>query len=215
MGFDRVEDYNLFMMCEKPERSAFRPLPEGYSLRFCEKDELEVWMRFPFDTKEEGDAYLGMMEDYFRQVYQPKGDLFFRSCLFLCSPEEVPVGTCFLWKAYDAVWTLHWLKVRKEEEDKGLGRALLSHVLGQLPEAEYPVFLHTQPGSYRAIKLYSDFGFRLLLAPEKIGYRENQLEASMAYLRQQMTPEAFEGLRFAEAPAALLKAAAGREQSEF
>jgi hypothetical protein len=27
---------------------------------------------------------------------------------------------------------------------------------------EYPVYLHIQPSSFRAIKLYSDFGFSLL-----------------------------------------------------
>ena len=52
-----------------------------------------------------------------------------------------------------------------EYEGKGIGRALLSYVMQSLPQNEYPVFLHTHPASFRAIKLYSDMGFKLLTDP--------------------------------------------------
>lgn len=129
-----VEDFNLFMMCPALNPSALRPLPEGYTVRFCREQELDFWMTFHFDTKEEGAAYLEDMKRFFQQVYAPAGGLFFRSCQFLCDPQGRPVGTCFLWKAYGTLSTVHWFKVRKDQEGKGLGRALLSHVLRFLPQ---------------------------------------------------------------------------------
>lgn len=208
-----VEDYNLFMMCPTLNRQALRPLPEGYTLRFCQKQELEFWMKFHFDTAEEKNSYLDYMKSFFQQVYAPFGDLFFRSCRFLCDPQGRPVGSSFLWKAYGTLPTLHWLKVQKGQEGKGLGRALLSQLLE--PWEEYPVYLHTQPGSFRAIKLYTDFGFQLLSGPDKIGSRENQLSLSLPYLKERMFPGAFKALAFAPAPQALLEAASRSEISEF
>ena len=51
-------------------------------------------------------------------------------------------------------------------EGKGLGRALLTEIL---KNAGLPIYLHTQPTPARAIKLYSDFGFKLTTDPI-IGY---------------------------------------------
>lgn len=60
-----VEDFNLFMMCPALNPSALRPLPEGYTVRFCREQELDFWMTFHFDTKEEGAAYLEDMKRFF------------------------------------------------------------------------------------------------------------------------------------------------------
>ena len=98
-----------------------------------------------------------------------------------------------------------------KHEGKGLGRALLSKILRH---AEYPIYLHTQPSSVRAIKLYSDFGFKLVTNPI-IGYRKNDLTESLPYL-QKIIPEADYGkLQFAEAADALHKAALSGNQAEF
>ena len=66
-----------------------------------------------------------------------------------------------VWKVYEAVITIHWFKVVKRYGvwDR---QALLSLVMRDLQSRITQSFLHTQPGSYRAIKAYSDFGFALL-----------------------------------------------------
>jgi GNAT superfamily N-acetyltransferase len=91
------------------------------------------------------------MTAFFDGVYAKKGDLFYETCLFVCDANDRPIATCFAWKAYDRITTIHWLKVAKEYEGIGSGRALLSIVMQGLSEDEYPVFPHTQPGSFRAI----------------------------------------------------------------
>jgi ribosomal protein S18 acetylase RimI-like enzyme len=202
---DEILTKNLFMMCDKLDRSALRELPQGFHARTCRKDELDRWKRIHFDTPEDANEYYSFMTDFYNAVYAPQGDLFYEKCLFVCDENDVPVGTCFVWKAYGTVNTIHWFKVVKQYEGLGIGRALLSLVMRDLQASDYPVFLHTQPGSYRAIKLYSDFGFAFLSDPV-IGNRENHLEESLPFLQSVMPPAAFQRLRITSAPQFFLDA---------
>ena len=101
--------------------------------------------------------------------------------------------------AYNKITTIHWFKVVKKHEGLGIGRALLSYVLNDITEKEYPIYLHTQPSSFRAIKLYSDFGFKLL-TNSVIGYRPNDINECMPILKRYMFQKDYEKLRTAEAP---------------
>lgn len=129
-----IPAYNLFMMCESLRREAFAPLPAGYSVRLCREDELETWMALNAESPES----LPFLQDYYQRVYQNKGKLFFEKCLFVCDSQDAPVGTCFLWKAYGKITTLHWLKVLPQLEGLGLGRGLLSQVLAQAGPEDFP-----------------------------------------------------------------------------
>lgn len=62
--------------------------------------------------------------------------------------------------------------------------------------------------------LYSEFGFELI-TDERIGYRENHVEAGMAYLQVHMPPAYFEKLRFTQADEALRLAALSKKKEEF
>ncbi|MEL6850127.1 MAG: GNAT family N-acetyltransferase, partial [Bacteroidota bacterium] len=161
-----VADYNLFMMCASLKREALSPLPVGFSFRNCRPSELDLWKEMHFDNPEEVQAYRGFMDDFFEDTYRAEAQAFFERTLFACDPHGRPVGTCLLWPAYGKLNTLHWLKVVKGYEGLGLGRALISAVLKDLSDADFPVYLHTQPGSFRAIKLYADFGFQVLQDPQ-------------------------------------------------
>ena len=210
-----IADMNLFMMCEELNESALSELPEGFFIRTCRKEELAVWRGFPFDTEKEKKEYDGFMREYYQNVYRPAGEEFFRKCLFVCEKEtDLPVATCFLWKSYDRFQTVHWFKTLKNYEGQGIGRALLSHLLKNLPKEEFPVFLHTQPESFRAIGLYADFGFRMV-TNHRIGYRENHYRECMDFLRQSMKEEAFRKLQFVQAPAYFDEAAKSSEISQF
>lgn len=211
---EAIPDKNLFMICRTLNREALRALPAGYHVRYCREDELELWKAMPFDDPETVASHSQYMSDYFDRVYALKGDLFFRSCRFVCTVDDTPIATAFIWKAYDAIQTLHWVKVRQEYEGKGIGRALLSLILDELPSAAYPIYLHTQPGSYRAIKLYSDFGFQLLSDPV-IGGRNNELEESLPFLERHMPATDFQRLQMTTAPTKFLQCLAGVADAEF
>lgn len=210
----QIPDGNLFMACRSPNREAFSALPAGYALRPLRREELPLWMDLHFDDPETAREYRPYMTRYFEEVYAPREALFFQSCRLLCAPDGEIAGSCFIWRAYGRVNTVHWFKVKREYEGHGLGRALLSAVLAPLRGEDYPVCLHTQPGSYRAIKLYSDFGFRLLTDPV-IGSRQNDLETSLPILREVMPQEFFARLQFDMAPPALLEGAESSPVSEF
>ena len=209
-----LPDKNLFMMCETLNRGALGTLPPGFHARTCRREELDLWKRIHFDTLEEARKYYSFMTEFFENVYAPKGDLFYQKCTFVCGADDVPVGTCFIWKAYDAVNTIHWFKVVKSHEGRGIGRALLSLVMEELRAEDYPVFLHTQPGSYRAIKLYSDFGFALLSDPV-IGNRVNHLEECLPMLKELVPEDVFRNLKIARAPQFFLDAVKSSEIHQF
>lgn len=211
---NEIPDKNLFMMCSELNREALRPLPEGFHIRKCRKSELAVWMDFPFDDPMEARQYRGFMESYYRDVYGNKEDRFYEKCLFVCDAHDRPVATCFAWRAYDRITTIQWWKVLKQYEGRGIGRALLSVVMQSLSEADFPVFLHTQPSSYRAIKLYADFGFRLLSNPV-IGTRTNDLEECLPILREHMPEQAYRTLGITEAPDFFLEAVSSSPIVEF
>ena len=205
---------NLFMMCRELNRAALSDIPAGYTIRPCREDEIDIWKAIHFDSAEAAKEFRPFMDEYFELVYRPEYSRFMKNCLFICDADDRPVGTCFAWKAYGCVTTIHWFKIIKSMEGMGLGRALLSHVMRSIPENEYPVFLHTHAGSIRAMKLYSDMGFALI-TDEMVGYRSNDLSESMDYLKENLEETVFESLRYAKAPAYFLEAALSTEYEQF
>ncbi len=210
---EQIPNLNLFMMCKKLNTHAISDMPNGFHVRTCQKNELDIWKAMPFDQPELAKQYYDYMTKYYNSVYAKNEDLFFQKCLFVCNKENKPVGTCFAWKVYDKITTIHWLKVLKNYEGKGIGRALLSIVMKSLNSDEFPVFLHTQPDSFRAIKLYSDFGFYLLSDPV-IG-RKNDLKECLPILKKHMPPRDYQNLRITESPKFFLEAVGSTNEDVF
>ncbi len=214
MKEDEIPDKNIFMMCEKLNDLALTEMPKGFSIRCLKRNELDIWKSMPFDTLELAEENYKYMTDFFESVYYPKIKEFFEKCLVVVNNEDKIVATCFAWKAYEKITTIHWFKVLKEFEGKGIGRALLSVVMKQLNEKQFPIFLHTQPSSFRAIKLYSDFGFKLL-SDKQIGKRPNHLKECLPILKEFMPKEFFEKLEIVKAPKLFLQAIKNEKTSEF
>lgn len=199
MKEEEIPDLNVFMMCEALNPDALSELSDEYSVRNCRPDELEIWKAMPFDEVGFTEEYDRFMTDFFNTTYGGKEELFFAKTLFVCDKADRPIATCFIWKAYDEFNTIHWFKVLKEYEGKGIGRALLSILMRDLKAEDYPVYLHTQPASFRAIKLYSDFGFSLL-SGDKFGSRKNDLDEYLPILEEFMPKEYFQSLKISNAP---------------
>ena len=205
-------DANLFMMCRRLNSAALTELPPGYHFRRIHEGEIESWKRMPFDDERTAAEHLSYMTGFFERVYAPQKSLFLERCLFACDKDDQPVGTGFIWEACGNVPTVHWYKVKKEYEGRGIGRALLSKVMQSA--ADYPVYLHTQPGSFRAIKLYTDFGFELLLDPV-IGSRNNEIEEGLPYLKKCMPEAAYRKLCFGYADREFLRVDAEGAGDDF
>jgi ribosomal protein S18 acetylase RimI-like enzyme len=214
MKEEEIPDRNIFMMCESLNRTDLTELPVGYSLRNCRHDELDIWKKMPFDNPDLATEYDRFMTDYFTVTYGGKEELFFAKTLFVCNKQDKPIATCLSWKAYDEFNTIQWFKVLKECEGQGIGRALLSIVMQKLEMCDYPVYLHTQPSSFRAIKLYSDFGFSLL-SDDRFGIRKNDLDECMPILEEFMPKEFFQQLRITAAPKELIDAVDKYNTNQF
>ena len=199
MKEEEIPDKNIFMMCEALNPKALTELPVGYSVRNCRRDELDIWKAMPFDAPNLAKEYNKYMTDFFKTTYGDKEELFFAKTLFVCNKDNRPIATCLLWKAYDEFNTIHWLKTLKEYEGRDIGRALLSIIMQDLEKHDYPIYLHTQPGSFRAIKLYSDFGFSLL-SGDKFGSRKNDLDECLPILENFMPKKYFQNLKITKAP---------------
>jgi ribosomal protein S18 acetylase RimI-like enzyme len=199
MEEEEIPDLNIFMICEALNRNSLTELPASYSIRSCRPDELGVWKMMPFDDANLAKEYEGFMSDYFATTYGGKEELFFDKTLFVCDRQNKPIATCLSWNAYDEFITIQWFKVLKEYEGQGIGRALLSIIMQKLGMHDYPVYLHTQPSSFRAIKLYSDFGFSLL-SGDKFGIRKNDVDKCLPILEKFMPQEYFQKLKVITAP---------------
>ncbi len=204
--FWKVGNDNLFMVCEKPNPAAFRDLPEGYSFCRCTESRLDLWEKTAVEA-----PYIPYLQEYFNEVYAPRREEFFQNCILVLAPEGQPVATCLLWKSYGAFHSLGWFRTVPEQEGRGIGRALLTYLMSK---AEYPVYLHTQPTSVCAIKLYSDFGFRFIKDP-LIGSRKNNLQESLPILQKVMPEADFQALKTVKAPADFLRIMAENQRSEL
>jgi RimJ/RimL family protein N-acetyltransferase len=214
MAVDELPDSNLFMICRALRREAIREMPPQFRLRQMRRDELDVWRAMPFDDDATASAYDEFMRDWWERTYAAREDAFFADTLFAVDEDDRPVGTCLLWDAYGRIPTIHWLKVVKAHEGKGIGRALVSAVMRNLPDDRYPVYLHTQPESVAAIKLYADFGFELL-SGDRFGTRTNDLRDGLEYLQRQMAHEAFTALRVTTPPPDFVAFMATTRTAEF
>jgi ribosomal protein S18 acetylase RimI-like enzyme len=194
MKEEEIPDKNIFMICEVLNRNSLTEMPASYSTRNCRPEELSIWKTMPFDDADLAKEYEGFMSEYFTTTYGGKEELFFAKTLFVCDKQDKPIATCLSWKAYDEFNTIQWFKVLKGYEGQGIGRALLSIIMQELGMRDYPVYLHTQPSSFRAIKLYSDFGFSLL-SGDKFGIRNNDLDECLPILEEFMPKEHFHKLR--------------------
>ena len=90
----------------------------------------------------------------------------------------------------------------------------MSYIMISLKEDDYPIFLHTQPSSFRAIGLYSDFGFKIV-TNNTIGFRENNYKECLPILKQFMKKESFDKLQFEEAPSVFDESAKISKTSQF
>jgi GNAT superfamily N-acetyltransferase len=207
-------DDNLFMICRRLNHAAFSPLPPGFYVRQLHPNELSIWKALPFDDQLTAQTYLSFMDEFIHRTYAADLARFFTNTLVICEQNDQIVATCLLWRAYGLYTTVHWFKVRPAYENRGIGRALLSLVFAPVTDADMPIYLHTQSASFRAIKLYADFGFDLL-TDKRIGQRDNHLEQCLPVLQAAMPAAAYEQLRFTTAPAAFIAGMALQHEDQF
>lgn len=180
--------YNLILRCDCWQHREIY-LPEGFFLRFYQMGDEANWAALEYeigDFDTPADA-----EDYFLKTYSKCPQYLKTRCLFAVDKRGRVVGTCTAWRdlrGNEKVASLHWLAVSPVEQGKGLGRALCRRALEIFwTQKEFPVYIHTQPWSWKAVLLYVREGFRLQKI-DTFGNYSNQYALGMETLRAVLTP---------------------------
>ena len=183
--------YNTIMKCSDYSLRNTE-LPDGFSIVSYQHGYEKEWAKLEYAV---GDFdSLDSAEKYFVESYLQNSELFL-NILFLLNEEHEVVGSCIAWQdkqSENSVSSLHWLVVREEYQGMGLGRALGTAVMNIYAErGDLPVYIHTQPWSWKAIFLYVSLGFRLQKTDTFSHYR-NEYEKAMAELRRIVSKEQYE-----------------------
>ncbi len=172
--------YNLILRCDHILPMEVK-LPVGYGIRAYQPGDEESWAVLhtatgDFATAEEAESYfLGKYAADLSRV------------LFAVSPDGEVVGTVTAWtddRVGENVRSLHWLAVAEEHQRQGIGKALTQTAMKLMRREDNaaPVYLHTQPWSWKAVLLYVKLGFNLQRRDSFGGYA-NEYDQAMAVLR--------------------------------
>ena len=182
---------NTIMKCSdySPRRIE---LPNGFSIVSYQRGYEKEWAKLEHAI---GDfESLDAAEKYFVETYLQNSEQF-PNILFLLNKEHEVVGSCIAWKDMQnekCVSSLHWLVVQEQYQEIGLGRALGTAVMNIYAErGAFPVYIHTQPWSWKAIFLYLSLGFRLQKTVTFSHY-ENEYGKAMAVLRELVSEDQYE-----------------------
>ena len=171
MTVDRsIPFFNTLMKRESLPLPPDAPLPDGVVLRTFQPGYERDWARLHVET---GDfASAEEAEAYFRKTYLSKPDELQRRGVFAVKADENRViGACIAWRdkskpsvrpSVPDVASVHWLVVDEAFHRQGIARAVMTELLRRYAAlGEAPIYLHTQPWSWKAILLYDSLGFRL------------------------------------------------------
>ncbi len=166
------------------------PPPKHISIRGYRPGDEYSWAKIEYEI---GDfESVAFAEQYFTSHYLRDSIQAAARCFFAERNDGTVVGTCTAWhdRREDAeVSSLHWLAVSPEKQNCGIGKALVSTVMEFYRNNNlFPVYLHTQPWSYPAVRLYHRFGFRLMKTDTFAGYH-NESEEAIEILKSYLPEE--------------------------
>ncbi len=179
--------YNLILKCNKTSTTPIS-LPEGYSFKMYEVGDEKHWVKLEYEI---GDfSSVEEAEMYFKTNYCNQIDELKKRCVFVVNACGNVVGSCIAWhdlKDNDIVASLHWLVVSPKHQGKHIGLSLCQKVMEIFTgHGEVPVYIHTQPWSYKAILLYIKLGFKIQKM-DTFSHYENQYEQAIKALENILT----------------------------
>lgn len=190
---------SIIMRCDSINGEAYSEVSEFFSIEKYHDGMKTIWA----DIQKMSGQFDGVSDDdiitYFEKTFLNDNNEIEDRCFFLKDLVEGKyIGTCCAWfsnKEDKEVPVLHWLAVLPSYRNKGCARILITQVM-QYFERKYEkqsIYLHTQPESYQAIKLYNDFGFNMT-KKDCYGHAINEYEAAIDVLREVMSAEEFKKL---------------------
>lgn len=182
--------YNTILRCDQYQHREV-DLPSGFSIVSYKKGYEKEWAKLECSV---GDFdSLNEAESYFVATYLQNQELF-DNILFLLNEEQAVIGSCIAWqdnRQGSMVSSLHWLIVDGKYHGMGLGKALCCATMNIYEEQDsLPVYIHTQPWSWKAIFLYISLGFKLQKS-DAFSHYVNEYDKAMAILKKIVTEKQF------------------------
>lgn len=183
--------YNIIMKKDTPTTVSVLALPPQFELHSYRPGVQQQWAELEYEI---GDfPSVQKASAYFAKTYLSRSALLARRGIFVSDKKSgCLVGAGIAW--FDdqngaPVSSLHWLITKETYQGSGIGSALIAAALNIYEqENAFPVYLHTQPWSHQAIRLYHKFGFRLMKRESFAGY-ENQYVLAVPVLARYIEPE--------------------------
>ena len=192
--------YHIIMRCDRVLPMEIK-LPAGYAIRSYQPGDEDAWADLLCAVGEQTSPEEARAD--FTRRYLADTALTDR-IFFAVDAQGAVIGTAIAWD--DGLRVLHWLAVHPDHQRKGIGKALCQTCLRLFRREDnaLPVWLHTQPRSWKAILLYISLGFKLQPRDTIYNY-ENQYAQAMETLQAVVTPEQY--AKMAAATAADVRAA--------
>lgn len=183
--------YNIIMKKNAPTTFAVPALPPQFELHSYRPDVAQQWAELEYEI--EDFPSVQEAKAYFDKVYLSRPELLAQRGVFVSDKQSGGlVGACIAWvdkQNGTPVSSLHWLITKEAYQGRGIGSTLIAAALNIYEkENVFPVYLHTQPWSYQAIRLYHKFGFRLMKQESFAGY-ENQYALAVPVFARYIEPE--------------------------
>lgn len=199
MSEHSIEYKSIIMRCDHINENACLELASDIEIIFYKAGMETVWAKVQKSAGEfAGKSHLEVQELFMERYGREQMELMKR-CIFLKRKNSNRyIGTCMAWYGYkgeEKISRLHWLAIDSAYTGRGYARMLITQILllfARLGEDER-IYLHTQPCSYRAIKLYNDFGF-CMAREDTYGTAVNEYKEAMEILRKCMTAESYQKL---------------------
>jgi ribosomal protein S18 acetylase RimI-like enzyme len=164
-------------------------LPDGYAFASYRDESAFAWAKLEFAA---GDFdTLAEAQRYFEHNYLSDKAALMRRGVFVTDSCGAVVGSCLAWtdlRGEEPVSSLHWLIVSPEHQGRGIGRAVTEETLRRFDKL--PIYIHTQPWSWKAILLYLSLGFRLQKS-DTFSHYHNEYAQAMETLRAVVSPEQY------------------------
>ena len=162
MEYNKFRDIKVLMEKINPSEYPKFDLPEGFSLVKYKDGYEKDWAKIQTDLEqfESIDEALKCFKDTFLDVT----DDVYKKCFFIQNKDGKNIATASIWNGNHFGKTLqriHWVAVSKEYQGLGLAKSLVSAALDVFNELGFKdyIYLTSQVSSYKALNIYSKFGF--------------------------------------------------------
>lgn len=163
-----VEQIDLVMIRDNLTAIPRYDLPAGFSYRMFQRGDDAIWAEI--ETSAGEFASDDLAGQHFRKEFGKLQQELFNRCVFVDTEEGVSIGTATAWFGdllpEKTAGRLHWVAIREKYQGRGIGKPLVSRALQLLSAFHERAYLTTQTTSYKAVKIYLDFGFRPYITDE-------------------------------------------------